>query len=45
MPLAELLFATLRRDPADRPTATAARKELLRIAPALARVPWPIEPR
>jgi len=44
-PLAELLFSTLRRDPEQRPTAAAARRELLRIAPALARSAWPIEPR
>jgi serine/threonine protein kinase len=41
-PLAELLFSTLRRNPRDRPTAVAVRKELARIAPALARAPWPL---
>jgi serine/threonine protein kinase len=42
-PLVELLFSTLRRDPANRPAASAVRKELARIAPALARLPWPID--
>jgi hypothetical protein len=42
-PLAELLHATLRRNPADRPTATAVRKELSRLTPALARLPWPMD--
>jgi hypothetical protein len=42
-PLVELLFSTLRRDPANRPTAAAVRKELTRIAPALAKLPWPID--
>jgi serine/threonine protein kinase len=42
-PLAEVLFGALRRDPADRPTAAVLRKHLVRIAPALARLPWPIE--
>jgi hypothetical protein len=41
-PLAELLFATLRRDPRDRPAAAAVRKELQRVAPALARTAWPL---
>jgi hypothetical protein len=43
--LAELLFATLRRSPADRPTVGAVRKELARVAPALARLAWPIQVR
>jgi len=43
--LVELLFSTLRRDPANRPTASAVRRELARIAPALARLPWPIDTR
>jgi serine/threonine protein kinase len=43
--LAELLFAMLRRNPNDRITAPAARKELSRIAPALARLPWPLGAR
>ena len=42
-PLAEVLFSTLRRDPADRPTAAAVRKELARVTPELARLPWPID--
>jgi hypothetical protein len=41
-PLAELLFSTLRREPRDRPTAAAVRKELQRVAPALLRTPWPM---
>ena len=41
-PLTELLFSTLRRNPRDRPTAAAVRKELARIAPALARLRWPL---
>ncbi len=41
--LAEFLFATLRRAPGDRPTATTVRKELARLAPALANAPWPID--
>jgi len=40
--LAELLFSMLRRNPGDRITAPAARKELSRIAPTLARLPWPL---
>jgi hypothetical protein len=40
--LAELLFSMLRRNPNDRITAPAARKELSRIAPTLARLPWPL---
>jgi eukaryotic-like serine/threonine-protein kinase len=44
-PLVELLFSTLRRDPGARPTAAAVRKELTRIAPALAKLPWPIDAR
>ena len=41
-PLAELLFSTLRHDPAHRPSAALVRKELSRIAPALARATWPL---
>jgi eukaryotic-like serine/threonine-protein kinase len=44
-PLAELLFSTLRRDPGLRPTAAVVRNELMRIAPGLARVPWPVDAR
>lgn len=43
--LAELIFSTLRRSPGDRPTATMVGKELSRIAPTLARAPWPIDGR
>jgi hypothetical protein len=41
--LAEVIFSTLRRSPAERPTAAVVRKELARVAPALARMPWPID--
>ena len=41
-PIAELLFATLRRNPADRLSASALRKELARITPTVARQPWPL---
>ena len=44
-PLGEVLFATLRRDPANRPTAAAVRKELARVAPGLRALPWPLSPR
>jgi serine/threonine protein kinase len=40
--LVELIFSTLRRDPAERPTAARARKKLSQIAPALALLPWPL---
>ncbi len=40
--LAEILFSTLRRDPDDRPTATALRKELARAAVALSGAAWPL---
>jgi hypothetical protein len=43
--LAELLFATLRRNPHDRPTAAATRRELATLAPAIARTSWPIDSR
>jgi hypothetical protein len=43
VPLAELLFSTLRRNPADRPTAAAVHRQLARITPALAKLPWPID--
>jgi eukaryotic-like serine/threonine-protein kinase len=42
-PLAELLFSTLRRDPANRPAAADVRRELARLAPQLAHLPWPID--
>jgi hypothetical protein len=41
--LVELLFATLRREPRERPTAAAVRRELSRVSPAVARTPWPID--
>ncbi len=41
-PLAELLFSTLRRNPGDRLTAPAVRKELSRLAGPLVRRPWPL---
>jgi serine/threonine protein kinase len=41
---AELCFAMLRRDPRERPIASAARRELARLAPELLRLRWPIEP-
>jgi serine/threonine protein kinase len=41
--LVELLFSTLRREPANRPTASAVRRELSRLAPALSRMPWPLD--
>jgi hypothetical protein len=40
--LVEVLFATLRRDPRNRPTATRLRHELRYIAPDLARMRWPL---
>jgi serine/threonine protein kinase len=42
-PFAEILFATLRRNPADRPTAEAVRRDLARVAPALSRLKWPVD--
>ncbi|HEY8087922.1 MAG TPA: serine/threonine-protein kinase [Polyangiaceae bacterium] len=42
-PIAELLFSTLRRDPANRPAAADVRRELARLMPQLARLPWPID--
>jgi hypothetical protein len=42
-PLAELIFATLRRDPNDRPTASSVRAELRKLAPRLTRSKWPLE--
>ncbi len=43
--VAELLFAMLRQEPGERPTATAVRKELARLAPGLAKLAWPLDPR
>lgn len=40
--LSEVLFSTLRRDPANRPTASALRKELATVAPVLAQLKWPL---
>jgi hypothetical protein len=42
-PLVELLFSTLRWDPADRPTATRVRAKLSKIVPLLAHLPWPLD--
>jgi hypothetical protein len=42
--LTELLHSTLRRDPSMRPTASAVRKELARLAPSLAQTSWPVAP-
>ena len=42
VPLTELLFSTLRREPRDRPTAAVVRKELQRVTPGLAQMPWPM---
>ncbi|HXX66052.1 MAG TPA: protein kinase [Polyangiaceae bacterium] len=42
---AELLFAMLRPDPAERPAAAAARKELSRLASALSKLGWPLGPK
>jgi serine/threonine protein kinase len=42
-PFAQLISSTLRRNPADRPTAAALRKELARIGPTLSRRAWPID--
>jgi hypothetical protein len=43
--LVELLFATLRRDPAERPTAAVVKTKLNRLAGDLASQPWPIDAR
>jgi hypothetical protein len=40
--LVECLFATLRRDPRNRPTATKLRQELQRLTPDLGRLKWPL---
>jgi serine/threonine protein kinase len=42
-PLVELLSTTVRRDPVNRPVASAVRRELARIAPALGRLSWPLD--
>jgi hypothetical protein len=41
--LVDLLTSTLRRDPANRPTASVVRKQLARLAPAIVRMPWPLD--
>jgi hypothetical protein len=38
----ELLFATLRRDPRNRPTVSRLREDLRRLTPDLARLRWPL---
>ena len=40
--LVETLFATLRRDPRNRPTVTRLRDELRRLTPDLSRLRWPL---
>jgi eukaryotic-like serine/threonine-protein kinase len=41
-PLAEMLFWTLRRDAAIRPTAQRVREDLNRLAPEFSRLKWPL---
>jgi hypothetical protein len=41
--LSELLHKALRRNPKDRPSATELRKDLARLAPALAKAKWPVD--
>jgi hypothetical protein len=41
-PLAELLFWTLRRDAAIRPSAAQVREDLNRLAPQFASLKWPL---
>jgi hypothetical protein len=43
--MAEVLFAMLRQEPGERPTAAAVRKELARLAPSLAKWAWPLDRR
>ncbi len=43
--LVELLFSTLRRDPAERPTAAVVRAKLAKLAGELALLPWPVDAR
>ncbi len=40
--LVELLFATLRRDPRNRPSVPKLREELRRLQPDLSRLKWPL---
>jgi hypothetical protein len=42
-PLTTLLASTLRQDPTNRPTATTVRRDLQRLAPALAKLSWPVD--
>jgi hypothetical protein len=41
-PLTEVLVSTLRQDPSARPSASTVRKELARMAEALAQTSWPL---
>jgi serine/threonine protein kinase len=41
-PMVETLFATLRRDPRNRPSVTRLRDDLRRLAPSLKNLPWPL---
>jgi hypothetical protein len=41
-PLVEVLFATLRRDPKNRPTVPRLREEIRRVTPDLSRLRWPL---
>jgi serine/threonine protein kinase len=41
--VAEWLFAALRREPNERPTAASMRKELARLAPQIKGLSWPID--
>jgi len=41
-PLVEVLFATLRRDPRNRPSVTRLREELRKLNPDLGRLSWPL---
>jgi serine/threonine protein kinase len=43
--LVELLFSTLRRDPAERPAAAVVRAKLAKLAGELAPLPWPVDAR
>jgi eukaryotic-like serine/threonine-protein kinase len=40
--LTEVLVSTLRQDPSARPSASTVRKELARVAQALAQTTWPL---
>jgi hypothetical protein len=41
-PMVETLFATLRRDPRNRPSVTRLRDDFRRLAPTLKNLPWPL---